>query len=313
MRYLGSERIVSYPFSDHITAEDYAGNHKSEVSIASRAKVVRIINRFKSHEDSINYNEFLNNKNNWRDGNYYNCISITGKSVRMHSDELGGNQIWLETYDNNNLITLRLCHLDSINVKVGDIVEKDQVIGFQGNTGLVSSSKNKNDITYGSHVHLEVINRNGNYLNPRKYASGEITTNYISQSNIRDESKKQIKILVDKINIREKADQLSLDIGDVFIGEIYTVLDTVDNNYIWYKINTNTGITGYVASKKDEKWVELLEPVQEKPVSDKEDKKNNDKQNSEQKDNYELIFNCEKEDYYYLKLYKGEKLYIKKD
>lgn len=309
MRYLGSERIVSYPFSDHITAEDYAGNHKSEVSIPSRAKVVRTINRFKSHEDSINYNEFLNNKNNWRDGNYYNCISITGKNVRMHSDELGGNQIWLETYDNNNLITLRLCHLDSVNVKVGDIVEKDQVIGFQGNTGLVLSNKNKSDITYGSHVHLEVINRDGNYLNPRKYANGEITTNYISQSNNRDEAKKQIKILVDKINIREKADQLSLDIGDVFMDEIYTVLDTVDNNYIWYKISTNTGIIGYVASKKDEKWIELLEPVQEKPVSDKDD----DKKNSEQKDDYKLIFNCGKEDYYYLKLYKGEKLYIKKD
>jgi len=303
MKYLGSDRIVSYSFTDHITAEDYAGTHKSHVSINGRAKVINIVNRFKSHEDSINYQDFLNNKNAWKDGNYYNCISITGKNVRMHYNELGGNQIWLETYENNNLITLRIAHLDSISVNIGDIIEAGQIIGYQGNTGLVSSSKKRSDTTYGSHVHLEVTNRDGNYLNPRKYANGEITTYYINQSNDRDENKKQIKILVDKINIRTEANELSLDIGDVFLDEIYTVLEVIDGEiYTWYKITTNTNITGFVANKKDESWIQLLEEKKETIIPPEETNNNE----------YQLIFTCEKEDYYYLKLYQGEKLYLKK-
>ena len=69
MTYLGSERILTNSFSNHISAEDYAGDHLSDVSINSTCKVINVINKFKSHEDSINYNEFLNNQNNWRSGN----------------------------------------------------------------------------------------------------------------------------------------------------------------------------------------------------------------------------------------------------
>ena len=76
MKYLGSERVVTSDFSSHKTAEDYAGNHLSDISITGSGKVTKIINSFKSHEDSINYNSYLNNRNVWKDGNYYNCISI---------------------------------------------------------------------------------------------------------------------------------------------------------------------------------------------------------------------------------------------
>ena len=97
MNYLGSERVITNSFTSHNTAEDYAGNHKSNVSFNGYGKVIKIINYFHSHEDSINYNNYLNNRNNWKDGNYYNCVSITGKIVKMHYSELGGNQIYIET------------------------------------------------------------------------------------------------------------------------------------------------------------------------------------------------------------------------
>ena len=77
MIYLGSQRVITNSFSNHKTAEDYAGAHLSEVKINGTGVVTKVINRFKSHEDSINYNDFLNNKNAWKDGNYYNCKSIT--------------------------------------------------------------------------------------------------------------------------------------------------------------------------------------------------------------------------------------------
>ena len=79
------------------------------------------------------------------------------------------------------------------------------------------------------------------------------------QSNEIDSSKTQIKIIVKRINIRKEPSISSEDIGDVYDGEIYTVLDYVsDDDYYWYKIETNTGILGYVASDKKSEYVEFI-------------------------------------------------------
>jgi len=50
-------------------------------------------------------------------------------------------------------------HLKSVLVKVGDKVEKDQVIGYSGNTG---------SSTTGAHLHYEV-HKNGKTVNPKDY------------------------------------------------------------------------------------------------------------------------------------------------
>lgn len=299
MTYLGSERVLTNSFSNHVTAEDYAGEHLSDVSINSTCKVINVINKFKSHEDSINYNDFLNNQGNWRSGNVYNCISITGKVVPMYGEELGGNQVHLETIYNNETYIIKLCHLNDIVVNIGDIVYPNQVLAHQGNTGLVLSSKSFDDATYGSHVHIEITDSNGNFINPRGFADGSISGSYINQSNVINNDIDQIKILVDIINIRESSSVDSKDIGNVSLNEIYDVLDIVDSDiYTWYKIKTNTNVIGYVASKKDENWIEFIsKKIVEIPKND---------------DTYKLLFTCSKEDYYYLKLYEGESLYIKK-
>lgn len=300
MIYLGAERVITNSFSSHVTAEDYSGAHKSDVVMYGKGKVIRVINSFISHEDSINYNTFLNNQQNWRDGNYYNCISITGKMVRMHYDELGGNQVFVETYDGDNKLLFRFAHLDSVLVKEGDIIDSATTLGRQGNTGLVLSSKSVSDVTYGSHVHLEITDRDGVYINPRSYASGGIITQYIEQSNALDHTKEQFRVMVDKINIRESATINSTDIGDVYYGELYTILGVViDDTYTWYKITTAQGLTGYVGSKNGANWVELYKV----PI--------NEEENDTVDDNYKLLFTCEKDGIYYLKLYKGEELYIK--
>ncbi len=313
MIYLGSSRIITNSYSSHKTAEDYAGEHQSNISICGSGRVIKIINRFQSHDDSINYNSYLNNKNNWKDGNYYNCISITGKTVRMHYEELGGNQVWIEGYFENKKIILRFAHLDSVLVNVGDVIKPNQVFGKQGNTGLVSSTKSTSDTTYGSHVHLEVTDSNGTYLNPREFATGEKITLYEEQTNPRDETKKQIQILVDKINLRESPSETSIDLGDVYNNEIYTVLDEVDSEqYTWYKILTNWNVLGYVASKKNDSWIKVLEIKNSDEQKDNTPPIDNKDDNSTNEDLYELIFECKKEDYYYLKLYKDECLYIKK-
>lgn len=324
MNYLGSNRIITNPFSNHGTAEDYAGNHLSNVVLYGSGKVIRIINKFKSHEDSINYNNFLNNGNSWYKDGIYHCISITGKITLMTPDELSGNQVFVETYDGNKKLIFRFAHLDSVNVKVGDIVNENTILGLQGNTGLVLSSKNVSDKTYGSHVHLEVIDENNNYVNPRMYASGEVRTTYQLQTNSRDENKLQFIVNVDVINIRESAGVNSNDIGNVYINEIYDILESIDDGtYIWYKIRTSTGVEGYVAYLKNSNWITVFEPKKEEiqeensansneAIDEEIDENNNIKDDNEVVyDNLELIFECVKDDYYYIYLKNGEKLYIK--
>lgn len=81
----------------------------------------------------------------------------------------------------------------------------------------------------------------------------------VTQSNEFDETKIQIKVIVKRINIRKEPTIDSEDIGDVYQDEIYTVLDYVDKeDYYWYKIETNNGIVGYIASDISSSYVEII-------------------------------------------------------
>jgi hypothetical protein len=178
-KYLGSERSVTQDFVRHnYQAEDYAGIHLSEVRIYGKAKVVSVINKFKSYEDTIDHSDFLKNMKRWQKGKYYDCVSITNKIVRYYVNELGGNQVTLEFYVGNKVFYLVICHMAKVLVKVGDIITDVNVIGLQGNTGLVSSRKKRTDKTYGSHIHVQVKDNNGKYINPRNYAMSNIRIDY---------------------------------------------------------------------------------------------------------------------------------------
>lgn len=302
MLILGSERSVTQNYNIHKDAEDYSGEHLSVIKINGRAKVTKIVNKYISHEDSINYNDYLNNSAIWRDGTYFNCISITGKVVRYHQSELGGNRVELECYEGDLKRYIRLYHMADVLVNVGDIVDSDTTIGKQGNTGLVLSKKSLSDITYGSHVHMEVLDENYQNINPREYATFARTVNYMEQTNIIDNSKKQIKIIVDKINIRSNPNVVSSDIGNVYNGEIYDVLGvSEDENYTWYNIKTSLGLTGYVANEKNKNWLIVTKEQEkiEEDVKEVDDIKE-----------LKLIFTCEKDGMYAVKLKLGERLYM---
>jgi murein DD-endopeptidase MepM/ murein hydrolase activator NlpD len=67
-------------------------------------------------------------------GNYGNVVAIKDKYGALHC----------------------YCHLDSIVVKVGSIVEKGQMIARQGNTGDVQPKPTPTNPSAGSHLHYEV-------------------------------------------------------------------------------------------------------------------------------------------------------------
>ena len=316
MMLLGSNRVVTQTFSVHGNrAEDYSGDHLSPIKFNGVGKVIKVVNRFKCHEDTINENDFINNKSKWRDGDYYNCISITGKNVRIHNSEQGGNMIIIESYNGSTLLNFVIKHLGSVNVKVGNIINQNTIIGTQGNTGIVLSSKSRTNPTYGTHIHFEVKYPNGNYINPRDYAVGNIVTTYISGTNKIDATKDQTKVLATKINIRETASKTSKDLGDVYNGEIYTILDySEDSEYDWYKINTSTNIIGWVANNPKEKWLEIYK-VNNSIINTEETTENNNivENNSKTENEVEpkFVFECLNNGNYVIELRKGEKLYIK--
>jgi len=87
----------------------------------------------------------------------------------------------------------------------------------------------------------------------------------IIQTNERDETKEQIKIVNDYINIRKENDSQSELLGKVYKDEIYTVLEKKeDEYYVWCLIETTNKIKGYIAVKYEEdEYVEYLKIVEE--------------------------------------------------
>ncbi|MEG2251270.1 MAG: SH3 domain-containing protein, partial [Bacilli bacterium] len=86
----------------------------------------------------------------------------------------------------------------------------------------------------------------------------------------------------------------SLILGKVYNKEIYDILEIIKkDDYTWYKIKTGNNILGYIANKNGSNWVKLHEPIKEE-------------------NDFIELYTCLKDDTYYIKLYQGEKLYLKK-
>lgn len=88
-----------------------------------------------------------------------------------------------------------------------------------------------------------------------------------NQSNPRDVNKNQIKIKVKALNIRQDPTVDSKDIGTVYLGEIFTVLEHIDKeDYYWYRIKTKQGTEGYIASDRSNEYVEVISGMVDREV-----------------------------------------------
>jgi len=95
----------------------------------------------------------------------------------------------------------------------------------------------------------------------------------IVQTNKRDETVEQVEITNDYINIRKENDSEAELLGKVYKGEIYTVLEQVeDEYYTWVLIETNNDIKGYIAVKyEEESYANYLEIKETEPEEETED------------------------------------------
>lgn len=97
------------------------------------------------------------------------------------------------------------------------------------------------------------------------YKNNKTEKETIVQTNERDETKEQIEITNEYINIRKETSSESEILGKVYKEEIYTILEKKsDEYYDWCLIETTNGIKGYIATKYEEdEYVKFLEIKEE--------------------------------------------------
>jgi len=131
-----------------------------------------------------------------RQGNRLDTIIAAEKGkVRKVVSNIRGRNLskgygnYVELQHGENTIT-RYCHLKygSIKVKVGQIVAKEQEIGYMGDTGY----------TFGAHLHLQVI-KDGKTINPLPYLDDK---NKLVPYNDKNYTKGNYIVITDVLNVR---------------------------------------------------------------------------------------------------------------
>ncbi|MGN1323731.1 MAG: peptidoglycan DD-metalloendopeptidase family protein [Bacilli bacterium] len=262
----------------------------------------RLVSDFHKGIDLIDKNEKNDHIIAFEDG----VVIETRDSVEGYdATKSAGNYVYIK-HDNN--YTTRYLHmkLGSVRVKKGDKVKKGSIIGYTGATGYVT----------GTHVHFEI--RNNNIAeDPLPYLEGTNkiikTKIYLGTKVTKDTTKDQIMIKENVTDLRVRESPNGKILGYINPG-IYNIIskDTKDG-YDWYQIDTDY----YIAY--DPKWATLylketsLNIDLEKQIEILKQKVEQlTKENESLKEEGKLIYTATQNDIYAIKLYQGEKLYLKK-
>lgn len=97
------------------------------------------------------------------DGTVVGVVNNCNRNTSKTGQRIYGNYVKIK--HSNGMYTF-YAHLKygSVAVKVGDRVEKGQVLGFMGNTGY----------SFGAHLHFEVRNANNVQIDPTQYVGAEL-------------------------------------------------------------------------------------------------------------------------------------------
>ena len=262
----------------------------------------RLVSDFHKGIDLIDKNEKNDHIIAFEDG----IVIETRDSVEGYdATKSAGNYVYIK-HDNN--YTTRYLHmkLGSVRVKKGDKVKKGSIIGYTGATGYVT----------GTHVHFEI--RNNNIAeDPLPYLEGKNkiikTKIYLGTKVTKDTTKDQIMIKENVTDLRVRESPNGKILGYINPG-IYNIIskDTKDG-YDWYQIDTDN----YIAY--DPKWATIylketsLNIDLEKQIEILKQKVEQlTKENESLKEEGKLIYTATQNDIYAIKLYQGEKLYLKK-
>ncbi len=97
-----------------------------------------------------------------------------------HHYKCGGNMIWIVHNVNGKKYTSAYYHLKSYNVKIGDSVSHNDVIGLSGGIAKGNSYNNYDGCTTGPHLHLQLAN---GWYDPNSLFAGSYSGYYTFDNN----------------------------------------------------------------------------------------------------------------------------------
>lgn len=230
-----------------------------------------------------------------------------------------GNMVKID--HGNGWFTL-YAHLDRVYVSNGQQVSQGQEIGYMGNTGNSD----------GGHTHFEVWKNNAR-TNPLEYLNKDLFSNVTSTVS-RNENNNQLKVNVDDLRVRKAPATNQAIVGLAKLNGIYNYYETkVAGGYTWYRIADNQWIANSsnwctIYPQKDEEEekmiAELNNTIKEKDAKigaleqeiqvykDKNSLLEKENSNLKEDSNTYYVFEAPKQDNYFIKLDKQEKLIYKR-
>ena len=172
---------------------------------------------------------------------------IANKQTSLYA----GNYVVLE---HGNGYTTHNFHMkeNSILVKVGDIVEKGQVLGIMGNTGYVT----------GTHLHFE-IRKDNVAVDPTPFLEGKQNVSpFVLPMELDMTSASVVIPKVTNLNFREKPTTSALSLGKLEAGKEYNYCGHVkaeSDGFKWVKLLVDDK-PGYSAFKPE--WLDLKIPTE---------------------------------------------------
>lgn len=209
---------------------------------------------------------------------------------------------------------------DLKNKKVGDTFKRGDIICYEGTDGASAnhihitagrgSSNNWTKNSLGKWVITGDTKKPEDVFFIDRSFTKELWGGYITWINLpdtakivinqasRDQNKNQIEVLVDNLRLRTEASTTSRTVGYIRKG-LYNYQETTDNeNYTWYKIDNY-----YIASNPS--WTKVYPRIE-----DKEEPKEDQNDHEEEIKELRLIYTCQKDGKYLIRLKKGSKLYL---
>lgn len=209
---------------------------------------------------------------------------------------------------------------DLKNKKVGDTFKRGDIICYEGTDGASAnhihitagrgSSNNWTKNSLGKWVITGDTKKPEDVFFIDRSFTKELWGGYITWINLpdtakivinqasRNQNKNQIEVLVDNLRLRTEASTTSRTVGYIRKG-LYNYQETTDNeNYTWYKIDNY-----YIASNPS--WTKVYPRIE-----DKEEPKEDQNDHEEEIKELRLIYTCQKDGKYLIRLKKGSKLYL---
>lgn len=155
-----------------------------------------------------------------------------------------------ETYSSYKGYVIEGDYYDILEFKSVDSTEFVKIKTNKNITGWIRCNRDNKMIDFSNNIYnIDKKTKDTQVIIHCRKENGTCEERYLT-SNKRDPSKLQVQVATEYINVRRDHNVYSDIKTKVYMGNIYTVLDTYEEyNQVWYKIKSGESINGWIAGK----------------------------------------------------------------